>query len=286
MKSCAKYAAFVITALMMISVAPTASADELGDAMAQADALALFRRIGLQPSQAQQMIPIVERIQDLVRQQRQADEQRLRQIRPTLQQARSQLVAGQMPSEQAQRVIASYREQRQQAQLTLMRAVDREFANLENIFTRQQNQAFDWTPPESVNMEESMQRILQQQRVAMGRIQRAAEVLNSVKHLDTFNFVTARIPILTDYLSLYYRPDTPEFEQAMEIAIAATDQVRLLTEEQWQTNALDIAADLVEELGLMPPMQVRQRPGTVSWSALYRLFTNEQTLVVLRGLAG
>lgn len=286
MKSCAKYAVFVITALMMISVAPTAGADELGDAMAQADALALFRRIGLQPSQAQQMIPVVERIQDLVRQQRQADEQRLRQIRPTLQQARSQLVAGQMPSEQAQRAIASYREQRQQAQLTLMRAVDREFANLEKILTRQQNQAFDWTPPESVNMEESMQRILQQQRVAMGRIQRAAEVLNSVKHLDTFNFVTARVPILTDYLSLYYRPNTPEFERAMEIAIAATDQVRLLTEEQWQTNALDIAADLVEELGLMPPMQVRQRPGTVSWSALYRLFTNEQTLVVLRGLAG
>jgi len=110
-------------------------------------------------------------------------------------------------------------------------------------------------------------------------------MLDAVKHLDAFNFVTARSPMINDYLALYFRPDAQQFQQAYQIAINYTSQVRMLSEQQWQAQSLDIGAGLVEELGLMPQMDPGVQPGTVPWTQLYRVVTNPQTLVVVRGLA-
>jgi hypothetical protein len=110
-------------------------------------------------------------------------------------------------------------------------------------------------------------------------------MLERVKYLDAFNFVTARAPILNDYLARYFDPNQPNADTAYRIALAQTDRVRLLSEEEWQANAWDIAAELVERLGLMPVIETGAQPGTVAWPALYRLFTNPQTLQVAQQLA-
>ena len=154
-----------------------------------------------------------------------------------------------------------------------------------SILTPEQNRYLDWTPPGAVGSAEALQERAKAQQVAMGRIQEAARLLDAVKHLDAFNFVTGRGPLVNDYLALYFQAGTQQFEQAYDITINYTDQARMLTEEQWQAQAMDLGAALVEQLGLMPQMAPGVQPGTIPWSQLFRVVTNPQTLVVVRGLA-
>jgi hypothetical protein len=111
-------------------------------------------------------------------------------------------------------------------------------------------------------------------------------MLDSVKHLHAFNFVTGRGPIINDYLALYFRPDAQQFQEAYQRVIEYSDEVRMIPEQRWQAQSLEIAAGLVEELGLMPTMDPGRRPGTVSWSSLFELVTDDQTLEVVKEMAG
>ncbi|MGC9320026.1 MAG: hypothetical protein ACP5KN_18485 [Armatimonadota bacterium] len=274
--------------LMLLAIAASAvwpaAGDELADAMARADALNFFNSIGLEVTQAQRMVAPVERIRDLVQQHQQTSSQRLQAMTATLQRARALLLAGEKLPDEIRTAIADYQTQQDQARLTLMRAVDQEMGLIEDILAPRQNALLDWTPPESVRPRQSTEQILEQQQIAMGRIQRAAQMLDNVKHLDAFNFVTGRTQIVNDFLAMHFRQGTPRWERAYGIVIEATDQVRMLPEEEWQANAMDIAADLIEQLGLMPSFEERRRPGTISWNALYQLFTNPVTLEVLKEL--
>jgi len=272
-------------ALLTGLLAFPAAADEMQDAMDRANALNLFRQINLQPAQAQQMIPVLKRIQEMVEAYDSSREESLNRFSATLKQARRQLVSGAELSDEMIQALKNYQQQRETERRNFYRTVDTEMKTLAEVLAPDQNQFLDWTPPESVAPEEYLEERLEMQRIAMGRIQEVAQMLDAVKHLDAFNFVTGRGPIVNDYLALYFQPETQQFQQAYQIAIEYSDQVRLISEEQWQAQSLEIASGLVQELGLMPMMDPGQRPGTVSWTSLFRLMTNPQTLAVARGLS-
>lgn len=274
----------VILALVMALAAPV-PADELQDTVDRADALGLLNRIGLQQSQATQMVGPLERIQSIVRQHEQHSEQRLSAMRPTLQRARAALVAGEELPEDIAQTLQAYREQRRQARLSLMRAVNREMTAIADLMYPEQNERLDWRPPASVDPQQHMRERLELQKIAVARIEQAAAMLDRVKHLDAFNFATGRGPIINDYLSLYFEPETQRFQQAYQMALEHTDRVRMLSEEQWQANAMDIAAELVDRLGLMPSIDRGMREGTVSWHTLYEVFKDPQTLQVVKRIA-
>jgi len=275
-------ALLVVVAALLVAV--SAWGDELGDAMSRADALGFFTRIGLTQAQAQQIVAPVQRIQQLVQQYEATRKQRLNALAPTLIRARQILAEGrQLPSE-IESALTQYRQQSEKAWVELQRAVDQEMQRIADTLYPEQNALLDWTPPASIRRDDTLQERLRLQQIAMGRIQEAGRMLERVKYLDAFNFVTARTPIINDYLSAYFEPDTPDFETAFRICLEFTDRVRMLPEEQWRNNAWDIAADLVDRLGLMPSFD-QTREGTVTWSALFKLFTNSQTLTVLQKLA-
>lgn len=262
-----------------------ALADEMQDAMDRADALNLFRQINLQPSQARQMVPILQRIQQLVDGYNAERTRALNNLSPTLQRARQQLVAGEQLSQEMVAALENYQQQREAARQALYRSVDAQMQAIAEILTPEQNQFLDWTAPAAIRPQECMEERLKMQQIAMGRIQEAAQMLDAVKHLHAFNFVTGRGPIVNDYLALYFDPDARQFEQAYQMVIQYTDQVRMISEGEWQARSLEIAAGLVEELGLMPTMDPGQRPGTVPWSTLFRLMTNSETVEVVRGMS-
>lgn len=276
----------VVAIVMVAAVALPAAADALQDAMDRADALNLMLQLGVQRPQARQMIGPLQNIQRLVSQYDAARTEALNRLTPTLQRARMQLVGGEELGDEMVAALDGYRQQREEARLELYRAVHSEMTAISEVLRPEQNQYLDWTPPGSIRPEECLEERLRMQQVAMGRIQKAAQMLDAVKHLHAFNFVTGRGPIVNDYLALYFDPNTEQFAQAFQIVINYTDQVRMITEEQWQAQSLDIAAGLVERLGLMPTMDPGQRPGTVSWSTLFELLTDPQTLEVVRELAG
>ncbi len=266
-------------------VAGPVNGDELQDAMDRANALNLFIQIELESDQAQRLIEPLERIQDQVTQYRETREAKLQQLQPTLRTARQRLIAGRDLSDDVEETLEQFRTQREQALTALQRSVDAEMQLIAERLSPEQNSILDWTPPESVRPQESVEERLKVQRVAMGRIQEAAQMLDRVKHLDPFNFVTGRMPLINDYLALYYEPNTQQFQEASQIVLNYTDEIRGMNEQAWQENGMDIAAGMVDNLGLMPTLDRGQRPGTVSWQALYRLVTDPQTLEVVRDLA-
>ncbi|MGI5816855.1 MAG: hypothetical protein ACOX9R_02025 [Armatimonadota bacterium] len=276
---------WLAVALMVVVLTAPAVADEMQDAMDYADALYLFRQLDVQPAQARQMIAPLQRIERLVEGYNSERSQALERLRPTLQEARRQLTEGEEPSTESAEALATFRQDREAAQRELYRRVASEMRGIAEILTPEQNRYLDWTPPASIRPDECIQERLRMQQIGMGRIQEAGRMLDVVKHLHAFNFVTGRGPIINDYLSLYFRPDAAEFEEAFRIVIQYTDEVRMMPERQWQAQSLEVAADLVAELGLMPTLDPGQRPGTVAWGSLFGLVTNPQTLEVVRKMA-
>jgi hypothetical protein len=276
---------WMVLALAVAVFAVPAAADEMQDAMARADALNLFRQIELQRAQARQMIPPLQRTVRLVETHEQQRTQSLNRLEPTLRQARQQLIAGAELGSEAQLALEEYEERRASSQRGLYRSVDAEMQGIAEVLTPEQNELLDWTAPASIRPEQSMEDRLRIQQVAMGRIQETVRMLDRVKHLHAFNFVTGRGPMLNDYLAGYFEPQSPQFQEAYQIALDYTDEVRMLREEQWQAQGLEIAAAMIEDLGLMPTVDPDQRPGAVSWRSLYRLVTNPQTLEVVRQMA-
>lgn len=268
------------TVLLTLPVA----ADEMQDAMDRADALNLFRQINLQPAQARQMVGPLESIQETVEAYNRGRVERLNQLNPSLKRARQQLIAGQEISEEMVQALQTYQEQREAAQRRLYQTVAAQMDAVAGVLAPEQNRYLDWTAPASVRPQEALQERLEVQRTAMGRIQEAAQMIDEVKHLDAFNYVTGRTLMINDYLALYFEPGTRQFQQAFEVALDYTGEARMLTEEQWQAQALDFGAGLVQDVGLMPMMS-DQRPGAVSWNTLFRIMTNAETLTVVRGMA-
>jgi len=271
--------------LVALVIALPASADEMQDAMDRAEVLNLMLQVRVQPSQAQQMLGPLQRIQELVKRFEDTQTNALNQLATSLQRARAELIAGEELSAQTIAALDGYQQQREAGRQALYSAVAEQMQLIASALTAEQNRYLDWTPPGAIRPEELLAERVQMQQVAMGRVQEAARMLDAVKHLDAFNFVTARGPIVSDYLALYFRPDAQQFQQAYQIAVNYTSQVRMLDEQQWQAQSLDFGAGLVEELGLMPQMDPGVKPGTVPWGRLYRIVTNPQTLPVMRGLA-
>lgn len=275
----------VITGAALCALALAASADELADAMVRADALVLFRSIGLEPAQAQRMIAPLQGIQTLVNRYRENQERQLEALTPTLTAVRRLLAAGQEVPENLHTALQNYEKQREAALLQLYRDVNREMQAIRDILYPEQLAGLDFTPPPSIAPKESIQERARLQQIAITRIQSAGRMLERIKYLDVFNFITGRTPIIISYLAQYFPQDTPEFQAAMDVVIEYTDRVRLLDEETWRENAWAIAAELVEALGLMPEFESAPDPNKVSWNELYRLFTAPPTLEVVQALA-
>lgn len=276
---------WIAVALALAMLAVPAAADELQDAMDRADALNLFRQLNVQPGQARQMVAPLERIRDLVASHESEREAALDRLESTLEEARERLVEGEALSNETIAALQRHEEQSEAAELALRRAVDSEMQAIAGVLDRTQNQFLSWTAPASIRPEAHVEERLRMQQVAMGRVQEAVRMLEAVKYLHAFNFVTGRMPLVNDYLVRYFQPDAQQFQQAFQIVIAYTDEVRLLPQQQWQVQAVEIAAAMVEDLGLMPTMDPGQRLGTVSWEALFGLVTNPQTVDVVRDLA-
>ncbi|MFW5868643.1 MAG: hypothetical protein ACOCX2_12550 [Armatimonadota bacterium] len=276
---------WIAMVLLAAALTTPAAADEMQDAMARAKALSLMRQIDLQPGQAEGMIDPLERIQKIIDDYSANRESELGKLEPTLERARRRLVAGQSLSEQMRTALDSYGEEREQAQRDAHRTVNEQMRRIADLLSDEHNRSLDWTPPGSVHPEQRLEERLELQQIAMGRIQEAAQVLDEIKRLDAFNYVTGRGPIINDYVALYYRPDTAQFQQAYGMMLEYSGQVRVMSEQQWRQRALDIGTSLVEDLGLMPTMQPSWQTAAVSWSTLFEIMTSDQTLPVVRELA-
>ncbi len=261
---------------------PVQGSDDLQDAMNRADAAYLFLEIGLDPGQARQMISPLERIERHVERSRRRESERLEALETSLESARERLVEGRTVETAVRRELEEYAASQEQARQDLQRLAAAEMLVIAEVLHPQQNALLDWTPPEAVEPEFVVELRLEQQRVAMGRIQEMVRMLDRVKYLDPANFVTARMAIVNDYLARYFRPDSPRFNRAQEVVVEYTNQVRMLQVDEWEEQAMEISAELLDEIGLMPRLEPARRPDMVSWDALYRLVTNPQTLDVVR----
>ncbi len=263
----------------------SASDDELGSAQRRASALNFFNSLGVTGEQATRMAQPLQNVQrDL------AAGEDARGVAVgndgafrALISARALLVAGQEVPPETLATITGIEAALDAAQLQTLVAVDLQMQSIADIMYPAQNQRLDWTPPATVRPERSIKQRAALQRETDLRIRDAARLFERTRTLDVALFVTGRITIIKEYLDYNHDLGRPLPGNAVDICIAFTDEVRMVPVDEWDhARAYGFGKALVARLGLMPTLQTGPRPGAIGWSALYRLFTANETLQVAR----
>ncbi len=260
--------------------ATPASADELASAERRALALNFVNSMGLTVQQTQFMLRPLQRIQAIIRSR---DQARVAAVRSepqfsALTNARQLLIAGEDVPAEALATIAAIETASDRADREMYIAIDDQMQTIADLMSSNQRARLDLTPPAAIRPERTARERATLQREITARIEDAVAMLDRVRTLDVFNFVTGRLTIVNEYLDR--NGDRPLPGDAMEMTVAYTDQARMVPVEEWNARAYDLAAALVQDLGLMPSMRVGPRPGAISWSSLYKVLTAPEMLEV------
>lgn len=276
-------AALLVSCVLTVSLAGAAD-DQLARAQQRASALNFVNSLGITVPQAQAMVRPLQRIQVIVQQAEQAREAAAGggEAITATQQARVLLLADREVSEATLARVRQIAQELDLVQRGLYVSVDAAMQDIADILSPAQNAGLDWRAPAAVRSGPTAQQRAQLQREIDARVRDGATMLDRVKYLDAFNFVTGRMPIIQEYLTVNQDPGRALPENAVEICLYWTDQARLVPVEEWRQRAPGMAAQMVSQLGLMPTLDPGPKPGAVSWWTLYQLVTAPETLAVMQ----
>jgi len=280
-----KRVAFIVVLCLVACVTWSGGADdELARAQQRAYALSFVNSLGVTVEQAQAMIQPLQRIQGYLEQYQEAQEAAVSkpEVVAACQQARLALMAGQEISADTRATINKVSEDLEAARQALYASVNNAMRTIAGILTVEQNAKLDWTPPGVVRGAPTAQQRAQLQREIDARVRDGVAMLDRVKFLDPLNFVTARMPIIEEYLAINQNQGAALPANAMEICLYYTDQARMVPLEEWQMRAPGLAAQMVSQLGLMPTLDPKPRADAIGWWSLYQLFTSPETLAVMQ----
>jgi len=233
--------------LLLASCLVCSADDELASAQKRATALSFVINMGLSLEQVARMVGPLQRIQRILLN---AEEEREAVFSEpataqALQDARDLLLTDQEVPEETLAIIYQIPGELDEAQRAKYMGVDAQMQNIAALLSPAQNANLDWTAPASVRSAPTAQQRAALQREIEARVNDAVEMLNQVKFLDNFNFVTGRITIIDEYLRANQSPENPLPENAMDISVYYTDQARLVPLQQWEQAAPDMAAEMV-----------------------------------------
>ncbi|MCD6360282.1 MAG: hypothetical protein J7M38_05395, partial [Armatimonadetes bacterium] len=248
--------ALSLAVLMTVTCVALAADDELASAQRRASALSFINSLGVTVQQAAAMAGPLQRIQDALKKAEAGREAAVGSgsAPMILQQARAMLIAGQDLPQDTLDAIERIKDDLYEVERAKYIEIDAQMQGIADILTDAQNARLDWTAPASVRSGPTAQQRAQLQREIDARIRDAAAMLERVKYLDNFNFITARIPIIEDYLRANQSPGQPLPANAMDICLQFSDRARYVPLDQWEQTAPRLAADMITRLGLMPTL--------------------------------
>jgi len=124
-------------------------------------------------------------------------------------------------------------------------------------------------------------------RDLMADLNGTIRALERVRYLIPGDYVTTRVGHLTDFLTEYYRPNTPELKDALNWMMKLTDEVRVVSEKDWPGQAPFFAARVLQRVGALGDQQEQARArAPYNWWDIYYLLTDPHTPELLQQMLG
>jgi len=194
------------------------------------------------------------------------------------------LAQGQPVDQQITDGIAAYFTARKEDRLKMMRDVDAQVRAVRRALGPDQARIVDWTRPDEIRGETDDQLVLVELREMLAEVTETVRMLERIRYLIASDYSITRVGRLAEYLRQYYRPNTPEFNDAMEWMFGLTDEVRRISEQDWPGQAALYAGRVLMRVGALAPMDQPQGQAAYNWWDVYYLLTDAHTPELLQAM--
>jgi len=180
--------------------------------------------------------------------------------------------------------IAAYFAARDDDRLRMMRAVDVQVRAVRRALAPDQARLVAWGRPDEISTETDDQVALAELREVLADVNETARMLERIRYLIASDYATTRVGRLAEFLRQYYRPNTREFNDAMEWMFRLTDDVRRVSEDDWPGQAALFAGRVLLRVGALEPPDQRQAQAPYNWWDVYYLLTDVNTPELLQAM--
>lgn len=193
------------------------------------------------------------------------------------------LAAGTPVPDNVNASVAEYFTLRNEGRLKLRQAVDTQVRKVRRALAPDQTRLIDWSRPAELSTESDDEAVLSEMRDLMADLNGTIRALERVRYLIPGDYVTTRVGHLTDFLVEYYRPNTPQFKDALNWMMKLTDEARVVSEKDWPGQAPLFAARVLQRVGALGVEQEQaQARAPYNWWDVYYLLTDPHTPELLQ----
>lgn len=240
----------------------------------------------LQPDNPQllDLLTVARAAQQLVTEYEAAEKQLAASKADTFKQQAKALAEGTPVDAAATQAVAAYYAARAQAHAKLLAGVDAQIRQVRRALAPGQVRMIDWSRPAEAGGATEDEAVLEELRQLLSDLNATMRMLERIRYLIASDYITSRVGRLSEFLGDYYRPNTREFNEAMDWMIHLTDEARMVNEEQWPEQAPLFAGRVLQHLGVLEPQQAPEAKQPYNWWDVYYLLTDPQTPAMLQGM--
>jgi len=247
-------------------------------AIARSNVVALLNSLQLNLNQLALLLPLASQGQNVTQTGHTKMDNLVVQARPNLATLRASLLIGSEMDAAMLAQVVELNKQLREIELDTKADMGKVIDELEDILYPVQAELIDWRqPPEVLGRQDPALR-------AAAEKERAATVAAVLDFLDSMRYVvepmfTQRLQGRCDELaSQYFNPESPDYPQIIAYLMRATRQMKTIGAEDWEQGAVEFAADVAIELGILEPAEGRPGgPKPITWERLYQMLSNPDT---------
>jgi len=254
----------------------------LSVAVAKSDLLSVLNDLQLVPQQIQALLPLANRAGQATAKSEQLMAAKYAELEATFQQAYQTLIVSSEVPPEVESGLADVRETRKEARHQQRVEIAAILRQVQTILAPQQNALIDWLPPAEVIQADPQEKIARQRRIA-AEMARAVGFLERLRYRDPLAYIQTRIGDVEEYLSNYVARQSPRFPELRSFIIDLLDRMKMVEEPDWRGAAPQLAAQLLDGLGVLADISGRGATGRpLSWEDLYQVFTSPYTPELLQ----
>jgi len=225
---------------------------ELESALGQIGLIAFTSDLQLGPEQAAALGQIIAEMQRGIAAYKQDVAGLGEKALPLVAKVRQALTSGQPLDVQTADGLQALLEEDGKISAGLKVAMVRYLSQVRRILGPAQRDLVDWTPPGDVQRLVPPIRLAEGLREQAGIIGGALDFINSIKYTTGSEYPKKKVQFSLDYVSQFYRRDTPPFQRAMDFTLELITDARGIELPAWESGlGVEYATRLAEGIGLL-----------------------------------
>ncbi|MCD6352230.1 MAG: hypothetical protein J7M26_08930 [Armatimonadetes bacterium] len=162
------------------------------------------------------------------------------------------------------------------ADLDLKLAMMPHLVQLRRLLAPPQRAMVDWVPPGEVLRQVSPATRADELKRRAAMIADALGFINSVKYSVANEYRNRKVQFSLDFLSQYFRPDTPAFDHALDFTLRLLTDARHVDLQDWENGVgVEYATNLLRGLGIIRDRRTPLATGQelYTWRDVYEVMT-------------